>query len=65
MSLEERVRIDRQRCKINFRKRNVCCIEFMNPEEKLQAMRAKKNLRGTDIWLDDDLIKREVEIKNG
>lgn len=37
-------------------------VQFKTIEEKKEIMRQKESLKVTDIWVDDDLTKRQMEI---
>lgn len=43
--------------------RDVILVKMTGWEEKMKIMRSKNNLRGTDIYIDNDMTKKEREIQ--
>lgn len=46
-----------------FESGRLVVARFKDRFEKLEMMRKKKELKGTDIWIKDDLTKREKEVQ--
>lgn len=63
--IEERCRQEIRRQTITKHvSRGEMVLKFKNWTEKLEIMRKRKELKGTGIWIKDDLSRREKEIQN-
>lgn len=61
--LESKVHLDTHNYRVQRKRGNIFTIHFKKLEGKLAVMREKKELKGTNIWIDDDHTKREIEIQ--
>lgn len=48
---------------LKYGRDNLICLECNTLDTKLKAMARKKEFRGSNIWVDDDKTKREIEVQ--
>ncbi|KAK0076913.1 hypothetical protein PV326_010444 [Microctonus aethiopoides] len=61
--VRRRLGIEKERIRIKYEGENKANIEFKQMEDKLEALRNKKELIGTNIWIGDDHTRREISIQ--
>ena len=62
--LEEKFKVDIKLKSAYKIAEKVYVVEFENREEKINVMKSKKNLKGSSIYINDDLTKTERKIQN-
>ncbi|KAJ3646455.1 hypothetical protein Zmor_024043 [Zophobas morio] len=62
--LEEKVKVESKVKSAYKIAEKVYVVEFENREEKINVMKSKKNLKGSSIYINDDLTKTERKIQN-
>ncbi|KAJ3650165.1 hypothetical protein Zmor_021869 [Zophobas morio] len=63
-SLEEKAKVESKAKSAYKIAEKVYVVEFENKEEKINVMKSKKNLKGSSIYINDDLTKTERKIQN-
>lgn len=55
--------VDRRKIKVIYEGERKLNIEFETLDEKLNALMNRRHLKGSDIWIEDDRIRMEIEVQ--
>lgn len=59
----KRLKIEEKKIRVKYEGEKKANIEFKQMEDKMEALRNKRKLMGTNIWIGDDHTKREISIQ--